>query len=77
MKVKNELAPMITANVFTTIPENHYNFRNYNGFRLPFPRTFYHGTECISYLGPKIWDIVPIELKNAQSLNSFKKSIRK
>ena len=28
-KVKNELAPMITANVFTTILENHYNPRNY------------------------------------------------
>ena len=76
-KVKNELAPMITANVFTTIPENHYNLRNYHGFRLPFARTVYHGTESISYLGPKIWDIVPTELKNAQSLNSFKKPIKK
>ena len=53
-KVKNELAPMITANVFTTIPENHYNLRNYNGSRLPFARTIYLGTESISYLGPKI-----------------------
>ena len=53
-KVKNELAPMINANVFTTIPENHYNLRNYNGFKLPFARTVYHGTESISYLGPKI-----------------------
>ena len=68
---------MITANVFTTIPENHYNLRNYNCFRLPFARTVYHGTESISYLGPKIWDIVPVELKNAQSLHSFKKFIRK
>ena len=66
-KVKNELAPMITANVFTTIPEKHYNLRNYNGFRLPFARTVYHGTERISYLRPKIWDIVPTELKNAQA----------
>ena len=32
-KVKNELAPMITFNVFTTKPENHYNLRNYNGLR--------------------------------------------
>ena len=71
-KVKNGLAQMITANVFTTIPENHYNLRNYNGFRLPL---VYHGTESISYLGPKIWDISPIELNNAQSLNSFKKSL--
>ena len=76
-KVKNEIAPMITANVFTRMPENHYNFRHRSDFIVPFARTVYHGTESISYLGPKIWDIVPSELKKAQSLNSFKKSIRK
>ena len=65
---------MITANVFTIIPENHFNILNYNGFRFSFAKKFFHGTEGISYLGPKIWDIVPIE---CQSLNSFKKSIRK
>ena len=40
-KVKSELVPLITA-VFKTIPENHYNPHNYNGFRLPFARTAYH-----------------------------------
>ena len=72
-EVKCELAPMITANVFITIPENHNNLRNYNGFRLPFTRAVYHGTESISYLEPKIWNTVPIELKNAQSLQQFLK----
>ena len=67
-KVRNQLASMIIANAFTTVPENHYNPRNYNGFRFPFARTVYHGTESISYLGPKVWAIVPIELRNAQSL---------
>ena len=62
-----------TDYVFTTIPETHY----YNGFRLPFARTVYHGTESILYLGPKTWDIVSIELENYQSLNSFKKSTKK
>ena len=82
-KVKDELAPLITANVFTTIPETNGSrimvpqFRNNNGFRLAFAKTVYNGTECISYLGPKIWDIVPVELKNIQFLNSFKKSLRK
>ena len=71
-KVKNELAPVITANVFTTIPENHYNLPNYNGFRLPFARTVYHGNESIAYLGPKTWDIVPIEPKMPSSLTVFK-----
>ena len=63
-----------TDYVFTTIPETYYNLRNYNGFRLPFAKAVYHGTESISYLGPKTWDIVSIELENPQSLNSFKKS---
>ena len=36
----------------------------------------FHGTESISYLGPKIWDIVPEEFKNKKSLNSFKESIK-
>ena len=64
MYVKHELTPMITADVFTTIPENHYNSCSYNGFRLPFARTVYHGSKSILYLGPKIWDNVPVELKN-------------
>ena len=76
-KVKNAIAPMITANVFCPNPENHYNLHNHSDFRVPFARTVYHGTESISYQGLKIWDIVPAELKQNQSLNSFKKSIRK
>ena len=49
-KYKKELTPIITANVFTTIPENHYNLRNYIGFRLPFARAVYHGFESTLYL---------------------------
>ena len=67
-KVKNEPAPTITANIFGTLPENHYNLRNYNDFRIPFARTVYHGTESISYLGTKIWDIVPIKLRSLKSV---------
>ena len=68
-KVKNELASMITANVFTAIPKKR--LQSYNGFRLPFVRTVYHAIESVMYLGPQIWDIVTVELKNVQSLNSF------
>ena len=75
-KDKNEF----TANVFCTTPENHYNLSNHNDFRVPFARTVYHDTECISCLWPKIWDIIPTELvpgSLVQFLNSFKKSLRK
>ena len=62
-KLKNEIFPIITANVFTRMPENHYNFRHLSDLIVPFARTVYHGTENISYLGPKILDIVPSKLK--------------
>ena len=40
-KAENELAPTITANIFGTMPENHYNLRNYNYFRIAFAITVY------------------------------------
>ena len=52
---------MITANAFCATPENHYNLQNHNGFRVPFAITVYTGTESISYLGLKIWNIVLTE----------------
>ena len=67
-KVKNEPAPTITANIFGAMPENHYNLRNYNDFRIPFARIVYHGTDSISYQVTKIWDIVPIELRCFKSV---------
>ena len=32
-----------------------------NHFETSFVKTVYNGTECVSYLGPKIWDIFPEE----------------
>ena len=49
--------------------------------RFPFNtrnvRTVTHGTETLSYLGPKIWAIVPNEIKDSESLNEFKRKIKK
>ena len=66
---------MLTANVFRTTSENHYNIRNHNDLRVA--RTVYHGTESTSYLGLKIWDVIPTGLKQIQCLNSFEKLMRK
>ena len=39
-------------------------------------RSSYHGSESISYLGPKIWEIVSTKIKETNSLNSFKIEIK-
>ena len=46
-------------------------------FRIPLIRTVYHGSESISFLGIKIWNIHLDEIKRETSLNSFKKSVKK
>ena len=75
-KVKNEMSPEIICDIFTQRINNHYNLRHINHFETPFVRTVCNGMESVSYLGPKIWDIVPEEYKTLNSLNSFKESIK-
>ena len=35
-----------------------------------------HGENSISHLGPKIWDLVPAEMKFLDSLSQFKTAIK-
>ena len=56
---------------------NPYNLRIQHNFEVPYVRTVYHGSESISYLGPKIWDVLPVSIKEANTFNSFKKLIKK
>lgn len=75
-KVKHKLCPEISTDIFMEKANNQYNFRNHTDFLTPQANSVYCGTESISYLGPRIWDIVPEEIKQKNSLNSFKESIK-
>ena len=41
------------------------------------PKTVYHGLETLRCLGLRIWDLVPIHIKNSISLFAFKAKIKK
>ena len=36
-----------------------------------------YGTETVSFLAPKIWDILPKEIKDSESRDIFKRKITK
>ena len=76
-KVKEGLSPSIVTELFEHRDKQHYNLRNNAEFTIPAIRTVYHGSESISFLGPKIWNILPDRLKNANSLQLFKSEIKK
>ena len=75
-KVKNQLSPKIMTDVFR-LREISYNLRNNTDFMSKNVHSVRYGTESLSYLGPKIWSLVPDDIKNSKSLTVFKSKIQK
>ena len=53
-----------------------YNLRNNNEFLLSRVRTTSYGSETIKYRGQRLWLSLPQHIRNAQSINEFKKEIK-
>ena len=51
--------------------------RKNSNFAVPNVKSVFHGSESISYLGPKLWDIVCLELKEWTGLNAFNNGMKK
>ena len=73
-KVVNGLAPKILEEVFQLKESIKYNskfpFQTFN------VRTTTFGTDSLSYLGPKIWSILPNCIKESKCLEEFKMKIK-
>ena len=82
-KVINDLAPPFMKNIFTknsnlctdNISANtrsNSTFHNYNK-----PRTVNYGLETLRCLGPKVYDMIPNDIKTSTSEHVFKTKIKK
>ena len=69
-KARNGLGPKIMKDIFYSV-QKPYNLRNDSTFQRLRNRTVYFEIESIFSLAPKIWEIVPREIKNAKSLDIF------
>ena len=76
-KVANDMSPEIMNEVFKLRNTPHYNLRHTSLFSTEPIHSVFNGTESASYLGPKIWEQIPAEIKNKDSLDGFKKEIKK
>ena len=75
-KVYRNLSPNIVAEIFRG-RRNNYNLRHSWFFSIPYVKTVYHGSESLSNLAPRIWDLIPSTLKELDDVNSFKTQIKK
>lgn len=75
-KVLHGLSSPLLNKVF--IKRNfNYNLRRNNFLNRRRVNTVRYGTESVSYLVPKIWDILLNDIKNSPTLNAFKSKIKK
>ena len=75
-KVKNNIAPEIMKELFAPTM-SPYDLRNNNSFKRRRVNSVWHGTELVSYLVPNLWDLVPNEIKESNSLSAFKFKIKR
>ena len=71
------MSPEIMNEVFKQWSNPHYNLRHASQFSVNPIHSVYNGTESASYLGPKILEQIPSEIRNRKSLEDFKREINK
>ena len=76
-KTNRGISLSIMKGIFEPKAEHSYNLRCIFQFSAPLVSTLFHGTESISFFGPKIWSLPPENFKNIDSLENFKILIKK
>ena len=70
------MSPAIIVDLFH-VRQNNYYLRHDSYFAIPNIKSMYHGTEKMSPLGPRIWNLVPEKLKRFVEIRTFKKEVKK
>ena len=55
---------------------NHYDLRIPYQFSIPNVNSVFYGQGSIPYIGPLIWQLVPSEFKDLNTISAFKLAIR-
>ena len=69
------LSPPIMNEVFQ-INECPYNLRNPRTLASKHKSTVRYGLDTIAFKGPQIWQDIPLEIRNSESLYLFKSNIK-
>ena len=75
-KVTNGLSPEIMNEIFQIREESRYNLSYTYQFTIPPIHSVYNGSKSISYMCPKIWELIPPAFKQINSLSGFKNAIK-
>ena len=74
-KIKSELAPPIMDSMLNR-RNITYNFRNLQVFQSERKTNVFNGLETLSYRAPKLWTLLPEEIKQRNTINLFKNDLK-
>ena len=75
-KVFKGLSPLIFTEAFPVRKPSQYSMRNSSYFAMPRANTVNYGLQSLAYIGSKLWDNIPSNMKKIDSLNEFKRVIK-
>ena len=73
-KSKTGVSPELMNDIFHFV-KRPYNLRSVYTLERKRDHTVYHGSESLSSLAPKLWDLLPNSIKSSASLKEFKTKI--
>ena len=75
-KTYTGIAPQIMTEVFPKNYALNYNLRCHPKFPSRVINAVHLGSDSLKFLGPKIWEMLPLDLKNSDSLYPCKSGIK-
>ena len=69
--IYNVMGPEIMTEILPLRTRGQYNLRSWSDFTLPIVRTVNYGIESIRYLGHKIWEIIPANIREVDTTRAF------
>ena len=75
-KIKNGHSNDIMTQLICKRNSVGYSFRSQTDFSLPQVKSVNYGLKALRYFGPKIWNILPNDIKNPKTLREFSKKVK-
>ena len=75
-RVKNNIAPQLLKDIFQLSPATSYFLREHKDFIIRKVNTVKYGLSSLTYIGLKLWNKLPLEVREIKSLSEFKTKIK-
>ena len=77
LRLKRDMATEVIKELILPNRKHSYKLGNNSNFAVPIVKSVHKCLESLSYLGPKIWQLLPLEIKGTDTFLQFKDKIKK